>query len=628
MQCRDERPESLFDRLRGAVGGDSAAAISAASFSLSKTARAPALWIRVSSSCYAKASKYRYAVAMKRDAAREASPATLAFNWGNLPSDVTRALARSVAKLPLVDDETAVAALAKQVPMPDVAFIATQRDVLLDNWLPSDPLAVGRAWDRLIDRVPKMKRRLALTHRKRINAIGDLEWTTRVQRELLTTLLESGGLVPSRLDSASLSAIREVLNGHVVISTAPFGTGGTSTGNGLWPFQVKVLDELNNEMRASGRLHGLVVMPTGSGKTRTAVTWLCEGPLRSGQKVLWVTHRRELLEQTALTFLGCAHLLYPARETLSVRMFGGGYGPSRATTIAQPDHEVAIATVQSLYGNVPAVREFLKRNDVVVVFDEAHHTVAPTWEEILRIARDQTGNSVLGLTATPTRMGEDERRQLSSLYSGRVIARVLLPDLINAGYLADPRIERCETLVHPEFDITSEEQQWLRRHKELPPTMARRLAENAGRNELIVQRYLDGPDSRRYPDGWGPTILFAVDEVHSRLLSERFQQAGVRADWISYRRPERAQVLEDFRSGDLDVLVNIQILTEGVDLPHVRTVFLARPAQSQVLLSQMIGRALRGPRSRAARRSRISSASTTTGNSSETGLTRSSCYRS
>lgn len=78
-------------------------------------------------------------------------------------------------------------------------------------------------------------------------------------------------------------------------------------------------------------------------------------------------------------------------------------------------------------------------------------------------------------------------------------------------------------------------------------------------------------------------------------LAEAFQKAGVAADWISHTKGERDATLARFRAGELQVLVNVELLTEGVDLPAVQTVLLCRPTQSEVLLSQMIGRALRGP---------------------------------
>src|SRR5690606_5779319 len=75
---------------------------------------------------------------------------------------------------------------------------------------------------------------------------------------------------------------------------------------------------------------------------------------------------------------------------------------------------------------------------------------------------------------------------------------------------------------------------------------------------------------------------------------------GVQADYVASYRPDGSEgdaeeIVQRFRDKKLEVLVNVQMVTEGVDVPAIRTVFLARPTQSEILLRQMIGRALRGP---------------------------------
>ena len=88
-------------------------------------------------------------------------------------------------------------------------------------------------------------------------------------------------------------------------------------------------------------------------------------------------------------------------------------------------------------------------------------------------------------------------------------------------------------------------------------------------------------------------------------LFQLFNHAGIPADFIvssvkdmtlgvTISREENERKIEDYRNGKLKVLVNVNILTEGVDLPQTKTVFLARPTVSTILMTQMIGRALRG----------------------------------
>lgn len=92
---------------------------------------------------------------------------------------------------------------------------------------------------------------------------------------------------------------------------------------------------------------------------------------------------------------------------------------------------------------------------------------------------------------------------------------------------------------------------------------------------------------------------------HAIALTKLFNAAGIKAEFIvsdirdmatgvTISREENERKLDAYRSGDIQVLVNVNILTEGVDLPMTKTVFLARPTVSTILMTQMIGRALRG----------------------------------
>ncbi len=110
---------------------------------------------------------------------------------------------------------------------------------------------------------------------------------------------------------------------------------------------------------------------------------------------------------------------------------------------------------------------------------------------------------------------------------------------------------------------------------------------------------------------YGKTIIFADRKVQCEYLSTKLKERGVRAESVYSRvgdkpitfegrmlRPldHNAQAIEDFKAGKLDVLVNIRMLTEGTDVPDAETVFCTRQTTSHILLRQMVGRALRGPK--------------------------------
>lgn len=101
------------------------------------------------------------------------------------------------------------------------------------------------------------------------------------------------------------------------------------------------------------------------------------------------------------------------------------------------------------------------------------------------------------------------------------------------------------------------------------------------------------------------TIVFAINVIHAIQLTGVFRNAGIRADYVVsgvrvsatgvvIKESDNEEKLEAYRKGELQVLISVNILTEGVDLPATKTVFLTRPTVSAVLMTQMVGRALRG----------------------------------
>ena len=155
-----------------------------------------------------------------------------------------------------------------------------------------------------------------------------------------------------------------------------------------------------------------------------------------------------------------------------------------------------------------------------------------------------------------------------------------------------PVFETVKTNVNVEKDFTPEDYKHLERFGELGPNVLARLAKNASRNELIVEQYIKNRGT------YGSTIVFAADTLHAQTLAEEFKKKGVDADYVDYSRDDAQEVIHRYQEKKKpDVLVNVEMLTEGFDAPHTRTVFIARPTRSEGLLAQMVGRALRGKQS-------------------------------
>jgi superfamily II DNA or RNA helicase len=363
------------------------------------------------------------------------------------------------------------------------------------------------------------------------------------------------------------------------------------------------------------------VLPTGGGKTFTAVRFLCRAPLSAGYKVLWLAHTHHLLEQAYDSFaprdllkanaLGYeVGMIAEPKSALNIRVVSSTPGHFPLSTVKQTD-DVLIVTLQTLVRAYeqrhPSLSKFLRAagDNLFVVFDEAHHSPAPSYRRLITSLGESHKNMrLLGLTATPTYSDENKRGWLKKLFPQGIIYQVSAARLMADGILARPIAERCQTSVTPDFD-EREYRQWLGTYRDLPESIVTHLAENRDRNTLIAETYVK--NKKRY----GKTIIFAERWYQCEQLREFLLKRKVRAGVVYSHvdaaetsvagrnrraRDENARELEAFRRGELDVLINVKMLTEGTDVPDVNTVFLTRQTTSNILLTQMVGRALRGPK--------------------------------
>ena len=363
---------------------------------------------------------------------------------------------------------------------------------------------------------------------------------------------------------------------------------------------------------------GLLVLPTGAGKTFTAVRFLCRNPLSDGYKVLWLAHTHHLLEQ-ALDGFGKRSdgadamevgLIHEPKEQLRARVVSGRPGHDRIAAVTRDD-DVVICTLQTAvraYREKHAsLRAFLDaaRGKLLVVFDEAHHAPAPSYTEFsLALRKEAPKMKLLGLTATP--MYNDDKRQgwLPELFPQRILFEVSTSRLIAAEILAKPIPFPCSTKFTPSFDA-AQFQRWRATYQDVPEDLISQLAENQARNDTIWKTYVDGREK------FGKTIIFADRWYQCDYLREKLRANGVRADVVyshvdaalksvdarnQRSGDDNAAVLRAFHDGKLDVLINVRMLTEGTDVPKLQSVFLTRQTTSPILLRQMVGRALRGPK--------------------------------
>ena len=371
---------------------------------------------------------------------------------------------------------------------------------------------------------------------------------------------------------------------------------------------------------------GVIQLPTGGGKTFAATWFLVNdillGPKPSGGHVLWIAHRAELLSQAREAFsmaLASRGAASGPRE-LRALMISGALDHSPVSALAAVD--IVIASIQALSRGHQEVRAWASnlRSPLVVVIDEAHHAAAASYLRVLdavglhpkRIVADGRRH-LLGLTATPFRTQEAETPALHRIFDVDATARpphgahVKLEALVKRGFLARPHIVTRTTSVSwrdlESQGLTERERKYIATYRTLPERLLRLLWESSDgcRDELILNTYREMRDKGVVADGRRRTarkaIVFCIDVAHAHELAHRFDTADIRVEVIVGDTPmeTRKGLRETFAKPDgPDVLFSVTVLTEGVDIPAVEMVILARPTQSRILFQQMVGRALRG----------------------------------
>lgn len=355
----------------------------------------------------------------------------------------------------------------------------------------------------------------------------------------------------------------------------------------LYDFQKEAVSALKKHFIDNGEEKGMLVMPTGSGKSRTATYFLIKEMVSRGYQIIWLVHRHMLIDQAAdcfLRFAGLSKIENPKIKDYRISCISGEH-----LRISQVDkHEIIIASVASVCRNKDHLRRILK-SKVMIVVDEAHHTFALSYQETIKfIKKCQKDAKLLGLTATPIRGNEKESKALQKLFDNNITYQIKLSTLIKKGILATPKFVRKETGEEFEPQISLDEERLIRRYGELPETLVSKIASSNTRNKLIVEEYLKNKSA------YGKTLIFAMNVIHCRFLYEELRKHHVKCGLIFSGKEDNSIVINDFKDNRYDVLINVNIMTEGTDVPDIQTVFLTRPTQSEGLLMQMIGRGMRG----------------------------------
>jgi superfamily II DNA or RNA helicase/HKD family nuclease len=330
-----------------------------------------------------------------------------------------------------------------------------------------------------------------------------------------------------------------------------------------FPYQQEMLDAIEGERIVHDRHRNLVVAATGTGKTVVAALdyrRLCVGSTRP--RLLFVAHRREILEQSLRTY----------REVLGDGDFGelyvGGSRPERWQHV--------FASVQSLtsYGvaNIPS-----DAFDIVVI-DEFHHAEARTYRRLLDHLRPA---ELLGLTATPERAdGTDVR----SFFDGRTAAELRLWDALGADLL-------CPFHYFVAADGTDLRSISWSRGRYDEAELSNVFTGNDARARIVLAQLRD----KVLDVGAMRALGFCISVAHAEYMADVFNQAGIPALAVSGRMPrnDRDDALAALRARRVNVLFAADLFNEGLDIPDVDTVLFLRPTESATVFLQQLGRGLR-----------------------------------
>ena len=325
--------------------------------------------------------------------------------------------------------------------------------------------------------------------------------------------------------------------------------------------EIKLFDyqeDMKERIEKALRLHRSVMaqMPTGTGKTYLLTAVIDSFVSNNPKENVWiVAHRRELVSQIDET----------------VRKFHS-YSASNTSSLLSSVKAMSIQWLMRHYDEI-------EEEPGMIVIDEAHHALAKTYKEMWeRFPKAK----FLGLTATPCRLNGKGFTDLFDV----LVQSWAVPEFISKGRLAT-------------YDFVSIKSDGVTQR--LIDSLQKRGADGDYQNKEMDMLLNKKPSIERLyrsleefgKDRKG--IVYAINISHAQKITKLYQEHGVKAIAIDSKTlaMERQQDIEAFKKGDIQVLVNVDIFSEGFDCPDVEFVQLARPTLSLAKYLQMVGRGLR-----------------------------------
>lgn len=321
----------------------------------------------------------------------------------------------------------------------------------------------------------------------------------------------------------------------------------------LRPYQTRLEEEIRARIREGCR-RILVQLWMGGGKTVLAADIIRQA-VEKETYTAFLAHRRELVRQASdkLERFGVPHgVIMRGEQPLARR--------------------VQVCSIQTLYHRVCKVSSTTPPHAQLVFIDEAHHATAMSYRRLMEEWPDAV---FIGLTATPA---DSRGRGLGNVFDA-LVQGPTIREMMDEGWLVPPRY-----FAPSEPDL---EEVTIRQGDYATGELEEAMDQPALVGDVVTHWQQLGRGR--------PTVVFATGVNHAINLAREFQDAGVAAEVVHGKTEieERDDILRRLSDGELDVVVNCQVLTEGWDCPDVGCVILARPTKSLILYLQMVGRGLR-----------------------------------
>lgn len=408
----------------------------------------------------------------------------------------------------------------------------------------------------------------------------------------------------------------------------------------MFPYQDEAIENLEKLDRVYNIYRTLVVVPTGGGKTRIAVQYLYRNVLnKQGTKVLWICERLSLLTQAHQSFVNLAlrknfekeNQNFKASE-ITAHVFSS-QDTSFREEYKSEDVQMVFVTKQTLCkmfgfdsgkqkGLDESFKDWLENTDeLTVIIDEAHHAVGDDYRSIIHalLYMAQAKIHIIGLTATPKNTNGSRIEEIflhgidpkskqptdKTCYA----SRVSINQLIAEGYLAKPFLAKKKD-SSPE-KLSDEE-------------LCNRIIDTyeKGVCALALETPSSQDEDTKVPkelnpnNSFGQTVIFVKSREVARLLWSKFLardiDCGISISTDGNNDLTQYKNLQDYINKDLSsdqivkiyeeryaknilpVIVSVDKFKEGVDVPKTQTVFIARDSSTEISVTQMVGRALRG----------------------------------